>query len=76
VLLKRFEAVVDRLILAELLVVPTELKADVVVCVLEKLVVEDPHVQNTLVDMLGAAEEVVKKEPAWPRHLLIVSDEH
>jgi hypothetical protein len=75
VLLKRFEAVVDRLILAELLVVPTELKADVVVCVLEKLVVEELHVQNMLVLMVGAVE-VVEEEPTWPRHLLIVSDEH
>jgi hypothetical protein len=75
VLLKRFEAVVDRLILAELLVVPTELKADVVVCVLEKLVVEELHVQNMLVLMVGALE-VVEEEPNWPRHLLIVSDEH
>ena len=74
-LLKRFEAVVDRLILAELLVVPTELKADVVVCVLEKLVVEELHVQNMLVLMVGALE-VVEEEPNWPRHLLIVSDEH
>ena len=74
-LLKRFEAVVDRLILAELLVVPTELKADVVVCVLEKLVVEELHVQNMLVLMVGAVE-VVEEEPTWPRHLLIVSDEH